>query len=1296
MEQIIEHVSNVIISTRVKKDLSKFCPLPKVNSEKARYCFLCFDIQQWLLMPLLLILLTTSSAVNSQTPNDGPGGPILVISSTSNPFSRYFVEILRAEGLNEFAAKDISQVTATDLNNYDVVILGEMALSAANVTMITNWVNAGGTLIAMRPDAQLATLLGITPVSGTLTNKYLLVNTGTEQGKGIVGQTIQFHGPANLYTLNGATSLATLYSSATAATTNPAVTIRDVGANGGQAIAFAYDLARSVVYTRQGNPAWAGQERDGQTPIRSDDLYFPDWIDFNKVAIPQADEQQHLLTNIIIKGNADKKPTPRFWFLPRGLKAAIVMTGDDHASGGTAGRFDQYKALSSSNTADAVKNWTAIRSSSYLYNNSPLTNAQAQAYQADGFDISLHLYTNCADWNTTSLTNFFTDQLQQFANQYPSVAKPTTHRVHCLVWSDWASLPKVELNNKIRLNVTYYYWPGSWLQNRSGMFTGSGMPMRFADINGAIIDNYQLTTQMTDESDQIYPDFVDQLLDKATGAEGYYGVFCANMHTDNVASTGSDAIINSAQTHNVPVVSSKQMLTWLDGRNASTFNSLTWNNNVLSFSITAANGSTNLEAMLPIDVKAAKLSTITVNGSSVSYRTETIKGIQYAFFPASTANYVATYTGSSCTPPTATLSAAPANCQGNSIALKLTAASGVSPFSVVVNNQTYSNVVVGQNFATVSTEQSIWGNSGTPQNPNDNDGQSIEVGVKFRASQSGNITGIRFYKGSANTGTHTGNLWSSTGTKLASATFSNETSSGWQEVRFATPVAITANTTYIASYFSTSGGYASTDNYFASSNVTSGSLTALQSGIDGGNGVYKLGASGFPSSSFNSSSYWVDVLFKPAGNYTFNLTSITGANGCNNTGTLSTATVTQSQLQPTCTTTTYYRDADSDGYGNPSNSTTASTPPAGYVTNNTDCDDSNGNVHPGATEVCSNGIDDNCNGSVDEGCSTTTYYQDFDKDTYGNPSVTQTGTTQPTGYVARAGDCNDNNAAINPGATEICGNGIDENCNGNGDDTCPTTEQSVWGNTGSPQNQNDYDGQTIEVGVKFRSSQAGSITGIRFYKGTNNTGTHTGTLWTSGGTKLASATFTNETATGWQQVHFSTPVSISANTTYVASYFSNSGRYASTEGFFAKSGVTNGPLTALQAGVSGANGVYKLGATGFPSSSYNSSNYWVDVLFKSATIAAKAALSKQLGQKLSISVTPNPSGSYFTLFTKGSDKSFMQLRVIDALGRIVETKTGIAANSSLQIGHNYRAGVYYTQVIQGDEKVTLKLEKISP
>ena len=142
----------------------------------------------------------------------------------------------------------------------------------------------------------------------------------------------------------------------------------------------------------------------------------------------------------------------------------------------------------------------------------------------------------------------------------------------------------MELENGIRLDTDYYYWPGAWIQDRPGMFTGSGMPMRFADLNGSMIDVYQAATQMTDESDQTYPKNIDSLLNNALGPQGYYGVFTANMHTDSASSSGSDAIVASAQSRGVPIVSAQQMLQWLDGRNQSSFNGISWSGNTLSFS----------------------------------------------------------------------------------------------------------------------------------------------------------------------------------------------------------------------------------------------------------------------------------------------------------------------------------------------------------------------------------------------------------------------------------------------------------------------------------------------------------------------------------------------------------------------------------------------------------------------------------------------------------------------------------------------------------------------------------------
>jgi hypothetical protein len=156
----------------------------------------------------------------------------------------------------------------------------------------------------------------------------------------------------------------------------------------------------------------------------------------------------------------------------------------------------------------------------------------------------------------------------------------------------------------------------------------------------------------------------------------------------------------------------------------------------------------------------------------------------------------------------------------------------------------------------------------------------------------------------------------------------------------------------------------------------------------------------------------------------------------------------------------------------------------------------------------------------------------------------------------------------------------------------------LWSATARPVTAADPDTVSVNLGVKFRASQNGYIVGIRFYKSSSNTGTHVGALWTSSGQKLAQATFTNETASGWQQVLFSTPVRITANTVYVASYLAPRGRYAGDNYYFSSRSLTNGPLTALQNGTSGSNGVYAYGSSVmFPNSGYRATNYWVDVVF---------------------------------------------------------------------------------------------------
>ena len=162
-----------------------------------------------------------------------------------------------------------------------------------------------------------------------------------------------------------------------------------------------------------------------------------------------------------------------------------------------------------------------------------------------------------------------------------------------------------------------------------------------------------------------------------------------------------------------------------------------------------------------------------------------------------------------------------------------------------------------------SNTYTLFSSTAVPAMGNVNAGSPIELGMKFTADWTGAISAIRFYKGTSNSGTHVGNLWSSTGQLLATATFTNETASGWQQVSLATPVAITANTVYVVSYHTT-GGYSANYGYFNTA-VDNAPLHAVVNSDSNGNGVYGFGASsGFPGSGAAGTNYWVDVVFAPS------------------------------------------------------------------------------------------------------------------------------------------------------------------------------------------------------------------------------------------------------------------------------------------------------------------------------------------------------------------------------------------------------------------------------------------------
>jgi hypothetical protein len=153
-------------------------------------------------------------------------------------------------------------------------------------------------------------------------------------------------------------------------------------------------------------------------------------------------------------------------------------------------------------------------------------------------------------------------------------------------------------------------------------------------------------------------------------------------------------------------------------------------------------------------------------------------------------------------------------------------------------------------------------------------------------------------------------------------------------------------------------------------------------------------------------------------------------------------------------------------------------------------------------------------------------------------------------------------------------------------------EFSFWTDATRPTVASASDSTAVELGIRFRADVDGEVMALRFFKGPDNDGLHSGRLWSADGRQLASVTFTGETSSGWQEARFSAPVTLEAGKTYIASYHAPQGGYAFTHNALSST-FDAGPLTLLAGG-----GVYSYGRAGsFPTARYLNSNYWVDVVF---------------------------------------------------------------------------------------------------
>ncbi len=617
-------------------------------------------------LALLLTILGNVFVANAQP---FAANPILLVvnDAAPNKFGRYLGEILRAEGLNSFDVIPVGAVNAATMAQYRVVVLAETPLTAGQAAEFTAYVTGGGYLIAMRPDNQISSLFGLGANNGTQNDGYVGLN-GTGPSQGLTIATLQIHGTVDQYTLVG-TSLAQLYSDATTATPYPAVA-QDATGHG---IAFTYDLATNIIMTRQGNPANAGVDTDFDAVLRTIDLFqgAPNWVDLNKMPIPQADIHQRFFARLVLQAINANQPTPQMWYFPDANKTMLILTGDAHAN----------PPLWYQNEIDLLNTYNA-KMTFYLSIGGGLTDTDVQPWRVlQGHEFGIHppsfKFDSYAPFDISDLN----DGYDVYTGWFPTVFTSPyslTIRNHQVAWLGWTDAADIAVNHGLQMDTNFYNW-GAWLQKPDntwahGYVTGSGQPMKFIRADGTILPYYQQLTQLVDE--QIVngagagyenlgavgaTNVSRQLIDSSEA--GDYAALMTQFHVDyfNDAQGWIDGTLAYAQSRNIPMWNADQWLNFTKTRHDANYTANVWNpaTRTLTFNMTStALAGVNLSTMIPLSFQGSPLISISIDGTIVTYTTQTINGVNVAFATAPSGNhsFVAVYEPPTPTPtPTATI-----------------------------------------------------------------------------------------------------------------------------------------------------------------------------------------------------------------------------------------------------------------------------------------------------------------------------------------------------------------------------------------------------------------------------------------------------------------------------------------------------------------------------------------------------------------------------------------------------------------------------------------------------------------
>ncbi len=591
-----------------------------------------------LLLPCIILFFAVTGCSGERSVQS-----ILILASHYN-YGTFTGEILKAEGFNEFITDSVGskKISNSFLAQFDLVILTEQLNDFQKCNMLRKYVRKGGNLITFQPGQSSADLFGIEKVSGNISGHYIAIDTSSAEGKSLTSKKIQNHVIAERYTIKNAKAVAWFCGISDSEYEFPAVVTNSFGK--GRTAAFLYSLPRNIAFTRQGNPELAGIEKDSIPGLRAMDLFTDGWVDTSNNEFNQADEQMSLLSHCIERMSKYAKPLPRVWYFPDALNCLVTLTNDGEFKGEKD--FEpQFRDVDS----------MGAKMSLYVLETDKVTKQWAEKWIARGFEISGHPDdTREADGPVWSnMDKELSAKMKEISELYGVPMSTVVN--HWFVWCgnnesgdpEFSAQAEIEAKNGLLMDVNYAHYDNNSGQghflgpmgSRQGNFTGSGLPMRFAESSGKMVNIYQ---HLNNVYDQQYNENQDPegfyscfkgLMDRSLNKE-VYSFISIKSHNDEYYFSRDPLMkmLAYAGRNGIPVWTASKLSEFVRMRDEARFSSISWSDNKMSFKLCSSlKHSSGLTVMIPLLYRDKKLMGIECNGEEVAYAKRSVKGYDYAF-----------------------------------------------------------------------------------------------------------------------------------------------------------------------------------------------------------------------------------------------------------------------------------------------------------------------------------------------------------------------------------------------------------------------------------------------------------------------------------------------------------------------------------------------------------------------------------------------------------------------------------------------------------------------------------------